>query len=273
MQPPSLPAPDDDQPPSYLNDSPTRLDPRFRRARGRRPRRRTIRAASPSVRPRASRRRCTASPTNRLSVGRQFKDEIARVAPEPHLGQQLEGAAAQRIGKPQREAERARLGIGAIEQQRPGRRLCRVVARAAIARVHGGGEEHAPGMVEPRTGIVMRSGLLGAVVGMLGPGDVAEQEAARRSRSIVAPAPGKSGAVQAQLVAVVRQRRWLSAMPIAAGDQRVGCAARSAAGCRDGLRANRRRKRPAARAGPPHQAAQDARGERHDLEPLARRSR
>src|SRR6185437_4846008 len=103
-------------------------------------------------------------------------DELAVAELQGAAIEKAGNAARQRIGKAQREADGAGgFALFAIEETH--RRHAVDQGATAIARGEAGGEEGALAVIEPADRHIERvtQGLLGAVIGMGAPGNVAEE--------------------------------------------------------------------------------------------------
>jgi hypothetical protein len=111
------------------------------------------------------------------AVGRwDFEDQAIFLAVQPRVRQEISRAAAQGVGETKRQAERANLRSGSLVKQMAGRLLDQVVDAAAIAGMQHRGDKYPVGMADAgkRHPQASGKGELGAVVGMLAPGDVTE---------------------------------------------------------------------------------------------------
>ena len=212
----------------------------------------------------------------RCSLDRQVEDELSLGEAQRGPRQQAGHAAAQRIGEPQRQADARAASRRLLVEQGAAAPTISKPSRAAIARMQRQREEDALVMIERRRPACRARAqrLLGAVIGMLGPGDIAEQ----RRRATQAPAlarlrSAKSGVVHStSAVAIVAEAR-LGARPSSAQAAISGsarCCSHAHEAVEMALAQAERREDELGRAGAAQDALQDARRERHHLEALAR---
>src|SRR5271169_6183292 len=105
-----------------------------------------------------------------------LEDQAVPFATEPHLGQEIDGAAAQGIGETERKTEGSHLRGGSLVEQLASRVLDGVVCCAAVANMQHRRDKYPVGMADAGKRHPQATGKseFGAVVGVLAPGNVAQ---------------------------------------------------------------------------------------------------